>query len=81
MPENWFVYLLKCSDGTTYTGCTSNLTERLDRHNKGYVSYTKSRLPIELATYICFTDKYKAYDFEKYLKSGSGKTFSNKRFL
>ena len=77
----WYVYLLKCSDGKTYTGCTSNLDERLSRHNKGQVSFTSSRLPVQLVTYIAFSDKYKAYKFEKYLKSGSGKAFSNKRFL
>jgi predicted GIY-YIG superfamily endonuclease len=75
------VYLLKCSDGTTYTGCTSNLQNRLERHNKGQVFYTSTRLPFELVTYIVFSDKYKAYNFEKYLKSGSGKAFSNKRFV
>ena len=77
----WYVYLLKCCDGKTYTGCTSNLDERLSRHNKGQVSFTSSRLPVQLVTYIAFSDKYKAYKFEKYLKSGSGKAFSNKRFL
>lgn len=76
-----YVYLLKCSDGTTYTGCTNNVEERLKRHNKGEVHYTSTRLPLELITYIAFTDKYKAFHFEKYLKSGSGKAFSNKRFL
>lgn len=75
------VYLLKCSDGTTYTGCTSNLKQRLEAHQKGQVSYTKTRLPFELVTYIAFSDKRKAFQFEKYLKSGSGKAFSNKRFL
>ena len=77
----WYVYLLKCSDGTIYTGCTSNIEERLKRHRSKQVSYTKTRLPVELVTYIAFSDKYKAYNFEKYLKSGSGKAFSNKRFL
>ena len=77
----WHVYLLKCSDGTFYTGCTSNLENRLDRHRKGHVQYTSSRLPIELITYISFTDKYKAYNFEKYLKSGSGIAFRNKRLI
>ena len=76
-----YVYLLKCSDGTTYTGCTQNIEERLKRHRKGEVLYTSSRLPLELITYIAFTDKYKAFHFEKYLKSGSGKAFSNKRFI
>jgi len=48
---------------------------------KGEVGYTSSRLPIELVTYIAFTDKYKAFNFEKYLKSGSGKAFANKRLV
>lgn len=77
----WTVYLLKCSDGTIYTGCTGNLHERLKAHNKGKVHYTSGRLPIELITYISFKDKYKAYKFEIYLKSGSGKAFANKRLL
>lgn len=77
----WYVYLLRCSDGTIYTGCTSNIEERLKRHRSKQVHYTKSRLPVEMITYIAFTDKSKTYDFEKYLKSGSGKAFSNKRFL
>lgn len=76
-----YVYLLKCSDGTTYTGCTNDIDERLKRHFKGQVHYTSSRLPIDLITYIAFTDKNKAFKFEKYLKSGSGKAFSNKRFI
>jgi putative endonuclease len=81
MQQFYIVYLLKCSDGTTYTGCTSNLEQRLQAHYKGQVDYTKSRLPVELITYIAFTDKTKAFEFEKYLKSGSGKAFSNKRFV
>lgn len=77
----WFVYLLKCSDNKTYTGCTSDIEKRLERHHKGYANYTKSRLPVQLITYVAFTDKYKAYDFERYLKSGSGKAFAKKRFI
>jgi len=76
-----YVYLLKCSDNTTYTGCTQNLEERLLRHQKKQVLYTSTRLPVKLITYIAFSEKYKAFEFEKYLKSGSGKAFSNKRFL
>jgi putative endonuclease len=75
------VYLLKCSDNSIYTGCTSNLENRLLKHNKGQVHYTKDKLPLELITYIAFTDKYKAYNFEKYLKSGSGIAFRNKRLI
>ena len=77
----WHVYILKCNDGTYYTGCTGDMEERLKRHKSGSVSYTSPRLPIELVSYFSFTSKYKAYDFEKYLKSGSGKAFANKRLI
>ena len=76
-----YVYLLKCNDCSIYTGCTSNLKNRLKAHQKGEVSYTKSRLPFQLITCIAFSDKYKAFEFERYLKSGSGKAFSQKRFI
>lgn len=79
--KHWYVYILLCIDSTYYTGCTSNLEERMIRHNKKEVSYTKTRLPFKLITYITFSDKYKAYNFEKYLKSGSGKAFMFKRLV
>ena len=77
----WTVYLIRCSDDSIYTGCTSDFDQRLEMHNKGQVKYTSSRLPFELVTYIVFNDKHRAYKFEKYLKPGSGKAFSNKRFI
>ncbi len=77
----WTVYILKCSDGTYYTGCTNNIEDRLIRHGKGMVHYTKDKLPVVLITQIIFNEKYKAYDFEKYLKSGSGTAFRNKRLV
>ena len=76
----YYVYLLKCKDGT-YTGCTSNLKERLKRHENGYVIATKDRRPVELENYFAFRDKYRAFEFEKYLKSGSGRAFLKKHFL
>ena len=76
-----YVYLLRCRDQTIYTGNTSNLDQRLASHHNGMVKYTKSRLPVTLVTYIAFSDKLKAYDFERYLKSGSGKAFSQKRLI
>jgi putative endonuclease len=77
----WYVYILKCSNGHTYTGCSSDLKERVQRHKNGYVPATKDLLPIELINYFAFSDKYKAFEFEKYLKSGSGRAFSKKHFL
>jgi putative endonuclease len=78
---DWTVYILQCRDGKHYVGCTVNLNERLKRHNRGHCNYTKSRIPIELITYIVFNDKYLAFKFEKYLKSGSGRAFMYKRLI
>ena len=77
----WVVYVLKCVDGTVYTGCTNNINDRLNRHNKGEVKYTSTRLPIIVVVTINFRDKYRAFNFETYLKSGSGKAFMNKRLI
>ena len=77
----WYVYILQCNNTCYYTGCTSNMEERLDKHNNGLVHYTKDKLPVKLITYIAFTEKHKAFAFEKYLKSGSGTAFRNKRLI
>ena len=76
-----YVYLLKCADNTIYTGCTNNIEKRLENHKNGYVHYTKDKLPVELITFMGFKEKYKAFEFEKYLKSGSGIAFRNKRLV
>lgn len=45
----WVVYLLRCSDGSFYTGVTNCLERRLQRHNQGTASkYTRSRRPVTL---------------------------------
>ena len=77
----WFVYLLRCANGDIYKGCTENLEERLERHHKGYVDATKNNLPVQIITYIAFDNKYKAFEFEKYLKSGSGRAFTSKHLI
>ncbi len=77
----WYVYILKCANNKYYTGCTNDLEDRINRHKNGQIQYTKGKLPIKLVTYIAFTDKYKAFDFEGYLKTGSGKAFRNKRLI
>lgn len=76
-----YVYILHCSDNTYYTGCTNNLKDRIERHRKGQVHYTSDKLPVELEVCIAFRDKYKAYNFEKYLKSGSGIAFRKKHLV
>lgn len=74
----YYVYILKCADNEPYTGCTDDLKARLDRHNNGYVPATKDRRPLKLISYFAFTNKYTAFNFEKYLKSGSGRAFLKK---
>jgi predicted GIY-YIG superfamily endonuclease len=76
-----YVYILQCADGSPYTGCTKDLKERFQRHINGSIPATKSRLPAELVFYCAFKNKYKAFEFEKYLKSGSGRAFMQKRLL
>ena len=46
---SWVVYILRCADGSLYTGITNDLPRRLDRHNSGTASrYTRCRLPAVL---------------------------------
>jgi predicted GIY-YIG superfamily endonuclease len=75
-----YVYVLKCSDGKPYFGCTTNLKERMERHHKGHVPATRPRCPVVLKNYIAFSNKYSAFEFEKYLKSGSGRSFYKRHF-
>jgi predicted GIY-YIG superfamily endonuclease len=73
-----FVYILMCSDSKTYIGCTDDLKDRINRHQKGHVPATKDRLPVKLISYFTFSNKYTAFNFEKYLKSGTGGVFLKK---
>jgi predicted GIY-YIG superfamily endonuclease len=45
----WLLYVLKCRDGTLYTGITTDLVRRVQQHNNGTASrYTRSRLPVKI---------------------------------
>lgn len=47
---SWTVYILRCGDGSLYTGCTNDLPRRLEAHRSGKgAKYTRSRPPVELA--------------------------------
>jgi putative endonuclease len=68
MPEAW-VYLLRCRDGSLYTGWTIDLERRLARHSAGLASrYTASRLPVELALAIPMSDRTSARREEARIK-------------
>ena len=45
----WYIYILECSDGTLYTGITTDVNKRLLKHNSGKgAKYTRMRLPVKL---------------------------------
>tara|TARA_B110001450_G_scaffold233236_1_gene236391 strand:- start:743 stop:988 length:246 start_codon:yes stop_codon:yes gene_type:complete len=48
--NDWYVYILKCSDGSLYTGITVDLDRRLDEHNnsKKGAKYTRARRPVQM---------------------------------
>jgi len=76
------VYILQSTKDTRfYTGTTENLNARLIEHNSGRVASTRLRAPLELRWHCIFRNKYKALEFEKYLKSGSGHAFVHKHLL
>lgn len=77
-----YTYILKSiSDPSqNYIGYTSSLKQRLEYHNSGKSIHTNKFKPWHLEFYCAFNDKYKALEFEKYLKSHSGKAFAKKHF-
>jgi putative endonuclease len=68
MSDAW-VYVLRCHDGSLYTGWTNDLTKRLARHSAGKASrYTASRLPVELALALPMQDRGSAMREEARIK-------------
>lgn len=64
-----YVYILRCSDMTLYTGWTNDLEKRVATHNKGKgAKYTKCRLPVELVYFEECTDKSAALKREYAIK-------------
>ena len=64
-----YVYILKCSDNTLYTGWTTSLEKRLKAHNSGKgAKYTRVRLPVEIVYFEEFEDKKEAMKREYAIK-------------
>jgi len=65
----WYVYILKCNDGTLYTGITNDLDKRVYSHNKGTgAKYTKTRTPVEIVYHEEATDRSEASKREYKIK-------------
>jgi predicted GIY-YIG superfamily endonuclease len=76
-----YVYILQSVEfpAETYIGLTDNLRQRLAAHNAGQAKHTSKFKPWQLLTYVASSDEQKAVDFERYLKSSSGRAFAKKR--
>ena len=69
-----YVYILRCADGTLYTGWTNHLRERVEAHNRGKgAKYTKPRRPVTLIYYESFLTKQEAMSREYAVKRLSRK--------
>jgi len=68
--KSYFVYILKCSDNSFYTGITSKLKKRWVQHQEGHFKdcYTFKRRPLQLVYYVKFWDVIQAILFEKKIK-------------
>jgi putative endonuclease len=77
----YYVYILQSGieQRRFYTGFTEDLVSRLKSHNSGKGYHTSKYKPWHVKTAIAFDDRQKALDFEKYLKSPSGRAFAKKR--
>ena len=69
--EQWYVYVLRCSDNSLYTGITNNLERRLKEHNesKRGAKYTRSRRPVKLESYQEYGSRSSALKEEARFKS------------
>lgn len=67
--EQFFVYILKCRDGSYYTGHTDNIEQRMSQHaSKTLPCYTSNRLPVQLVFTQRFPTREEAFDAERKIK-------------
>ena len=76
----YYVYIIQSEldSNRYYTGFTKNVERRIADHNSGKNKSTTSHRPWRLKSYVAFTNKERAYAFEKYLKTGSGRALATK---
>lgn len=82
MPTYHYIYLLVSESNPRrhYTGRTSDLARRLTEHNEGRSHHTAKYRPWHPEVAIAFRSRKKAFAFERYLKTHSGRAFSAKHF-
>jgi putative endonuclease len=79
----WYVYIIRSISfpDQEYTGASSDLKQRFKVHKAGKSPHTSKYVPWTLEWYCAFPEKEKALQFEKYLKSHSGRAFASKRLM
>jgi putative endonuclease len=77
-----YVYLPQSIDppAQRYVGINNDLQKRLKKHNEGGSPHTSKYTLLRIVTAIRFSDEQRAQEFERYLKSGSGRAFANRHF-
>lgn len=80
-----YVYIVKCKDGSLYTGWTNEIKKRIDMHNKGKgAKYTRSRYPVVLEYYEEFDTKQEAmkreYEIKQFTRIKKVKLIQQKSF-
>jgi len=78
---NYCYVLLSKKSHIFYFGSAKDLKKRVALHNEGKVRSTKPHIPWKLVWYGAFGTEKEAREFEKYLKTGSGKSFAYKRLV
>jgi predicted GIY-YIG superfamily endonuclease len=78
----FYTYILQSltDPSQRYVGHTAGLRTRMEEHNAGNCPHTSKFLPWKLKVYVAFESIVQAQQFEKYLKSGSGRAFANRHF-
>jgi putative endonuclease len=75
MSKPWFVYIVRCKDGTLYTGVTTDLERRVKEHNtsKKGAKYTRQRRPVQLVYHEEYPDRSEASKREYWIKKKMSK--------
>jgi putative endonuclease len=81
MAKFFYVYILQSESDPQrfYTGLTDDLRRRVNAHNSGRIRHTTKWKPWQLKTYIALSDRDRAIQLERYLKSASGRAFAKRR--
>jgi putative endonuclease len=82
MKDFYYVYILVslANNKAHYSGITRDLKSRVSEHNRGKCPHTAKQRPWKIETAVAFRSEAKARDFERYLKTGSGREFARRHF-